>query len=149
MSVEKYREGSRLKLPPSIWRFDSQHEFKVYLQLCRMYGKDRIVRQYPIAIVPPSCCYPSGKVWRVDFAIRSGISPYNPMLYLEAKGAFLTEFACVLSALEQYNIRKFYKVRIVFARELLVRNKVVKALLKSDFSKNLITLNELKKLKAL
>lgn len=62
-SLEKYRSKNRLKLPEHIIRFDSQHEFKVYLELCRMYGEDRLVRQFPIQVIPPGKCYPGGKTW--------------------------------------------------------------------------------------
>ena len=67
--IEKYRKKGKLKLPPDIIRFDSQHEFYVYLELCRMYGVGRVARQVKLRIQYPTCCYPNGKHWRVDFGI--------------------------------------------------------------------------------
>ncbi len=148
-SIGKYRTKDRLKLPNSICRFDSQHEFKVYLELCRMYGTDKIVRQHPLEVIPSGYCYPNGKSWKVDFAVTLS----NPSLgfshYVEAKGAFLPEFAHTLSSLELHNDSVFSRLSIVFTDEIPKTNRMVKALMKTDFKSNLFTLKELEQLKTL
>ncbi len=148
-NLEIYRVKGKLKLPEHIWRFDSQHEFKTYLELCRMYGENRIIRQLPVSILKPSYCYPRGKTWKVDFAISDNSQPNKPLLFVEAKGAFLTEFALILGILEELRFNIFRRLRIVFPEKLPVENKMVKTLLESDFKKNLLTLKELGKLKIL
>ena len=147
--IETFRVKERFKLPSHIYRFDSQHEFKVYLELVRIYGSDRILRQVPILIIKPGFSYPKGKTWKVDFAIANEAKGVNPFVYVEAKGAFLTEFALTLGILEEYQFSIFRKLKIVFPEKLPVRNKVAKALLDSDFRKNLLTLKELEKSKIL
>lgn len=147
--VERYRIEGKLRLPNHIWRFDSTHEFKVYLELVRMYGERRIERQVSIGIIPKCTCYPNGKKWRVDFVITK--SRVNKQIYclVEAKGAFLPEFASVLVNLEKEDIEKFKRTFIVFPGKIPNKNLVVKALLRSFFSKNLITLKDLRALKEL
>lgn len=147
--IEIYRCHGKLKLPPYIARFDSQHEFKVYLQLCRLFGADRIIRQYPIDIIPPGCCYPKGKTWRVDFAIIGSKDRESYSYFIEAKGAFLPEFSQTIAFLEAHSISDFEKLKIVFIGKLPEKSKVIKSLLKGKFKDNLLTLNQLKKLKAL
>ena len=98
--IKVYRQQGRLKLPNHLIRFDSVHEYKVYLELCRIYGANRIIRQYQLDILPPCFCYPKGKKWRVDFAILSSTSQGGYFCFVEAKGAFLPEFAHTLACLE-------------------------------------------------
>lgn len=98
-NLEEYRSKNRLKLPDNVFRFDSQHEFKVYLELCRMYGTDRVIRQYPVEIIPPGYCYPKGKTWKVDFAIKNVGQLPTVFALVEAKGFFLPEFAYTLALL--------------------------------------------------
>ncbi len=144
--IDKYRTKGRLKLPKHISRFDSQHEFKVYLELCRMYGEHRIVRQFLIEIIPPGCCYPRGKYWKVDFAITNESGSPTMLAYVEAKGAFLPEFCYILAILEQADWHTFDNLHIVFPRNPLKENHVVKALLDSGCGPNLHTIEELKQL---
>jgi len=146
VDVEICRHEEKLKLPDYIWRFDSQHEFKVYLQLKRMYGVDRVERQVSIRIIPKCNCYPRGKHWKVDFAITKSALDRDITHLVEAKGAFLPKFASVLVNLEREEVKKFEKTIIVFSNKIPSKNLVVKALLKSFYSKNLITLSTLKKL---
>ncbi|WP_319422753.1 hypothetical protein [Pleurocapsa sp. FMAR1] len=148
-TIEQFRVRERFKLPSHIWRFDSQHEFKVYLELKRMYGEHKISRQVPVLVIAPGFSYPKGKTWKVDFVISSGAEGVKPFLYVEAKGAFLTEFALILGILEEYQFDVFRKLKIIFPERLPVGNKVVKALLESDFRKNLLTLKELEKFRVL
>jgi hypothetical protein len=144
--IDKYRPGGKLKLPDGITRFDSQHEFKVYLELCRMYGQERVSRQHPVQIIPPGYCYPKGKNWKIDFYIDRDPTRFGSSLFVEAKGAFLPEFAHTLASFEQKNAHAFEKLIIVFGGIMPSYNKVVKALLDSDYGQNLLTLEELKQL---
>lgn len=143
--IEGYRKpNGRLDIPNCIQRFDSQHEFKVYLELVRMYGDERVFPQYPIEIVQMGSCYPNGKTWKIDFAIREGKLSYLPNLFVEAKGAFLPEFAFTLAACEAVNPAIFDNLHIVFSDKIPTENRVIKNLLKSTFKHNLMTLKQLK-----
>lgn len=142
--VCQYRAGKRLNLPSHIIRFDSQHEFGVYLELCRMYGAGRVVRQFPIQIYQPGCCYPKGKMWKVDFAILTGGVSRTPFAFVEAKGAFLPEFGFTLAALEQLHPRLFGDLYIVFGASIPVRNEIVSSLFKTEADYRLFTLKEMK-----
>jgi hypothetical protein len=144
-SVEQYRVNNRLKLPDCICRFDSQLEFKVYLELVRMYGAEKIIRQYPLEIFPESYCYPRGKVWKVDFAIKRNASSYLPSLFVEAKGAFLPEFAVALAAFEALNPDDFDKVHIIFGNTFPKESRVFRNLLKCPIANQMMTINQLRK----
>lgn len=149
IQLKEYRVNGRLKLPEHVYRFDSTHEWRVYLELVRMYGTKCVARQCPVQIIKPGCCYPKGKKWKVDFTIRFPKTLlYNHWL-VEAKGAFLPEFAYTLSNLENNRIDSFYRTVIVFPDKIPKENKVVKALLDSPMAKNLITLKQLQELKQL
>ena len=143
--VNDYRKKGRLYLPEHISRFDSTLEFNVYLELCRMYSAARVYRQYPITVVPPSYCYPDGRKWRVDFAIRNTFHPQKINLLVEAKGLWLPEFSSVLAFLEQTNIKAFNRLRIVLGKSCSRGNKVAKALAKSDCKHQMLTFDQLKK----
>jgi hypothetical protein len=144
--IDKYRTKGRVKLPDGITRFDSQHEFKVYLELCRMYGERRVIRQYPIELITPGVCYPKGKVWKVDFAVTSFAPRDRNIHFVEAKGAFLTEFGYTLVNLEITQPDIFAKLCIIFSRSIPTESRVVKDLFNSNYGQNLLTLEELKQL---
>jgi hypothetical protein len=144
--IDIYRSKGKLKLPEHITRFDSQHEFRVYLELCRMYGQGKVSRQFPVKIFPPGYCYPKGKNWKVDFYIDRDSSRFGSSVFVEAKGAFLPEFAHTLANLELIDHRAFRRLIIVFSRSIPIENKVIKALLNSDYGQNLLTLKELEQL---
>jgi hypothetical protein len=144
--INKYRLEGRLKLPEHITRFDSQHEFRVYLELCRMYGEGKILRQHPVEIFFPGLCYPKGKTWKVDFAITESVYYPEIFQYVEAKGAFTLEFAYTLATLEQTGLRVFDDLYIVFNRSIPTENKVIKALSNSNFGHRLLTLKEIEQL---
>lgn len=144
--VEIYRCKGKLRLPSHYYRFDSQHEFKVYLELCRMYGESNVERQYPVKILPKGKCYPKGLTWKVDFTVCSKEKGQNLFYNVEAKGLFLPEFGKTLAMLEQCEPVDFKSLRIVFPNKIPTENKVVKALSKSDFASNLLTLKDLKQL---
>ena len=149
IDVEIYRCHGRLKLPKRIVRFDSQHEFKVYLELAKMYGTENVSRQYPIQIIKPCRCYPNGKDWKVDFAICSTNSPNYYDYLVEAKGVVTSEFINTLVLLEQNNHIAFESLEIVFPRSIPTDNKVIRNLLKYWSVGFIITLDELKQLKTL
>lgn len=148
-SIEQYRVNGRLDLPKCIARFDSQHEFKVYLELVRMYGASSIVRQHPITVIEECCTYPKGKTWKIDFLIQPGNGKLSAPKYVEAKGAFLPEFANTLAFLEMTNNELFMKLFIVFGNKLPSGSQPLKNLLKSSMKHNLLTLPELKDLSQL
>lgn len=144
--VSSFKRKGKLKLPKHIWRFDSQHEFRVYIELIRMYGAERILRQYPIEVLPPSLCYPKGKKWRADFVVvslRSGILVES---VVEAKGLFLPEFASILACLESSDKKLFDRTVIVFPSSIPTNVTMVKSLSLIDDSIRLCTLRHLKKL---
>ncbi|MGL5940808.1 MAG: hypothetical protein ACRC2S_10520 [Waterburya sp.] len=148
-TADKYRPGNKDRLPEHIFRFDSTHEFHVYLELVRMYGDTRIVRQYPLEIFPRSFCYPNGKKWKIDFAImNSAVSDY-PVRYVEAKGLLLNEFRCTLGAFEQNDFNNFLRLCLVFPKAIPVETNLIKALFYSDRQDMLLTLPELKHLQRL
>ena len=144
--VEIYRCKGRLKTPEHYVRFDSQHEFKVYLELIRMFDYDRIVRQHKIELLPPSICYPKGKTWRVDFAIKGKHKTDEFLAYVEAKGAVLSEFCYTLGLLESNRPIEFSKLRIVFPRQIPKDSKLIQDIAKTSYSKILLTLPQLKTL---
>lgn len=143
--IERYRQKDKLTLPEHIIRFDSQHEFKVYLELCRMYGTERVLRQYKLRVVPPCCSYPNGKFWRVDFAIKEPPRSENLMWYVEAKGMVTTEFEYTLALMESNRAMDFCDLVVVFPSKVPTQNRLIKNLLNSDFQTNLLTLHDLKK----
>lgn len=141
--VEEYRTPRGLRLPDGVFRFDSQHEFKVYLELCRIYGADGIIRQRRVEIYPSGLCYPKGKTWKIDFAIRNN-DPYDPIAhYVEAKGAFLPEFAHTLASLERVDYDVFHSLYLVFPDSIPSGNRIIRSLMNSNYKHHLLTLEEL------
>lgn len=114
-----------------------------------MYGSQRVERQFPVQIIPSGYCYPNGKTWKIDFAVKNTDPWLGYSCYVEAKGAFLPEFAHVLTSFEARHDSKFMKLVIVFTDSIPLNNKVVKALWSSPFKKNLLTLEELRQLRTL
>ena len=148
-AIAAYRNQKVTAIPRHIWKFDSQHEFKVYLQLVRMYGAKRIKRQYKLHVVKPGICYPNGKTWKADFIIKDLYHPNGIYRVVEAKGLFLPEFANTLVQLETNLPLLFKKTIIVFSQSIPLEKRVVKALWNSELCDNLITLPQLKKLEVL
>ena len=143
--LEIYRKGGKLKLPNEVVKFDSTHEFKVYLELIRIYGLERINLHYPIETIPKGQCYPNGKTWKVDFAIKHKDYVDEIVCYVEAKGLLTTEFTYTLATLEQTNYKAFRTLFVVFPSKIPKQNKIVKNLLDSFCSSNILTLSQLKK----
>lgn len=144
--VEKYRSKGRLKLPNHIQRFDSTLEFNVYQKLVDLFGANRIVMQHPLLIFPPGYCYPKGKKWRVDFAIKFSPNSNSFVLFVEAKGAILPDFRHTLSALENHDDRSFSRLRIVFGHGVPQDSAFIRNLLKTDFERNLYSFKQFEKL---
>lgn len=149
LEANKRRQGQGLKLPNHIFRFDSTHEFRVYLELIRMYGDSNVARQYPLQIFPASACYSKGKTWRVDFAVNTPSDSRTFNRFVEAKGLMLPEFRCALASLEQNNPFAFKMLRIVFPKTLPLDNNLVRSLRRSEHRDSLLTLPQLEKLKFL
>jgi hypothetical protein len=147
--ADEYRFENNKKLPTHIVRFDSTHEFAVYLELSRIYGHRRIVRQYPLEIFPASVCYPKGKTWKVDFAIISSKPPFSFTNFVEAKGVMMREFRGTLACLEQNNFEAFEKLSMVFPRAIPTDCTLVKTLSRSEYRTMLLTLPELRQLNIL
>ena len=145
IDIEIYRCHGKLKLPEHIWRFDSQHEFKVYLELVRIFGADRIKRQHLLTIIPRGKCYPNGKNWKVDYAILSDFEHIEYSHFVEAKGAFLPEFATTLALVEDKEPWAFDNLFVIFNAKPPANNRVIKSLLKTDFKDHLLSLKELEK----
>ena len=145
----KWKMENKGKLPKFIYRFESTHEFLVYLELVRMFGAERIVRQHKLHIFPPSACYPHGKVWRVDFAILTLSYGEDFDFYVEAKGLFLPDNRVTLACLEQYNFAAFNRLRIVFTNNIPIEHRLVASINRSDYSRMLLTLPQLKALETL
>lgn len=142
--ANKLRRGKQNKLPEYIRRFDSQHEFKVYLELARIYGYQRVRTQVAISILPPGICFPRGKSWRIDFAVTEFGDDYEYCVYVEAKGLITREFAYTLACLEAHKPLIFNNLVLVFPKAIPTENSIIKNLSKSYLSNRLITLKQLK-----
>lgn len=147
--ANEHRLGASTRLPEHIVRFDSIHEFAVYLELSRIYGHHRIVRQYPLPIIPKSICYPTGKTWRVDFAITAENKSRTFTNFVEAKGVMMREFRMTLACLEQNNFPAFARLSMVFPKAIPTECVLVKTLSRSSHQDMLLTLPELRRLSIL
>ena len=128
--LEQYRKKDRILLPDGIHRFDSQHEFKVFLELKRMYGHYRIKKQVRTEIIPPGMCYPRGRKWKIDFAVRNFENPDIFNCFVEAKGLFIPEFGFCLAALPR-------------------KNKILKSLFDNGWENRIMLLQDLQKMEYL
>lgn len=125
----------------SFLRFDSTLEFHVYLKLVDMYGDKRVLRQYPLEVIPPGYCYLTGKKWRVDFAILDRIGDKFPVRYVEAKGMITTDFSYALACLEAYDPDSFEQLSLVFGQRF-PSGKLMTRLRKTDFADRIYTLKQ-------
>ena len=138
--ADKLRFGKQDTLPKHIRRFDSRHEFKVYLELIRIYGIRRIKTQVHINLLPRGLCFPRGKTWKVDFAIVEHYDQSVYCKYVEAKGMITREFVYTLACLEAYKPIIFNNLSLVFTRNIPKDNSVIRALSKTHWNDNLLTL---------
>lgn len=127
--ADSLREPKRKRLPPHIYRFDSSLEFKVYLQLLKLYKPRRIKRQVAVRLIPPGICHPKGKTWRCDFAITHPCDDTKIIKYVEAKGKITPEFRNHLPILEHTNPSVFRSLIIVFGSRIPKDNRVIANLL--------------------
>lgn len=144
--LHSYRQYSPKGLPEHLYCFDSRHEFRVWIELCRIYGEHRVLRQHRVEIIHPACCYPKGKVWKVDFAVASCHFPGTIQRYYEAKGYMTNEFCYTLALLENIDPLAFEKLYVVFPQSLPTDKRIIKNLMDSEYSNNLMTLKQLQKL---
>lgn len=145
-NVSRYRKNGKLYLPKHLTRFDSQHEFKVYLELCRMYGDSKVSRQVAEEIIPESFCYPKGKKWKIDFAVEYSKWGWSATHWIEAKGAITSEFINNLAWLEHFAEHVFCHLYIIFPNKLPTTNKIINNLINVGWERNIFTLYELKQL---
>lgn len=138
------RSGKQNKLPQYIRRFDSQHEFKVYLELVRIYGTKHVRNQVSVSLLPPGDCFPRGKNWRVDFAITDAIVDTDVDFYVEAKGIITREFTYTLACLEQHKPEIFNNLYLIFPNAIPTENAVIRNLCKTEFKNRILTLKQLK-----
>ena len=111
-----------------------------------MYGEHRVKRQIPERIIPPCNCYPYGKRWKIDFGIANARNPKIIDFYVKAKGLFTPSFADTLAMFELNNLFNFNRLYLVFSNQIPKDKKVIKALTKTTFDNNLLTLKELKQI---
>lgn len=147
--IEIHRYNGRLKLPKHIVRFDSHHEFRVYIELCRMYGSKCISRQYKVKTIEPCTCYPTGKYWKVDFAVSLPGSMFFYDYLIEAKGVITSEFINNLVLIEQTGFEAFESLYIVFPHIVPANNKVIKALQNNGWEQRLFTFKQFRQLDGL
>ncbi len=140
-TIENLMRLGTLKRSERFLRFDSTLEFSVYLKLVDLVGVERIIRQFPLEVIPPGYCYLTGKRWRVDFAIVNKVGDKFPVSYVEAKGLVLPEFRFQLASLEVYDPDAFDQLTIVFA-DKIAEDKMFKRLMKTDFSSRVYTLKK-------
>lgn len=146
IDVEIYRCHGKLKLPKQVVRFDSQHEFRVYLELIRMYGVKGVKRQVKVNVFKKTVCYPNSKQWKVDFAIDHCLQDSRPSLYIEAKGFLTTDFINTLALLEVFNEDAWNSLFIVFPDKIPTHNKTIDSLLKNGWKDCILTLKQFKQL---
>ncbi len=129
-------------------RFESQHEYKVYLVLRNSYLFSEISPQYQVEILPPkdSACFPTGKRWQVDFLAKG--QHKEPLMLVEAKGLITRDFPLILAMFENFNQELFSKLWLVFDR-IPKHNQLVKNLLHRQNKPNIpriVTLSQFQRL---
>lgn len=143
LDLERVKDPKTSKLPKNIITFDSRHEFRVWLELCKIYGEHRVLLQTPIEIIPPGSCYPRGKKWKADFAIIDDDNRHTISHLVEAKGYVTMEFTFILSLIELHKPFLFERLMIVFPKAIPTDKKIIKNLNQSDFADNLLTFKQL------
>lgn len=142
--IEKYRIGRKIRLPLHILHFASKHEFSVYLELLKVFPSSQIIPQCPIQILPPSKCYPNGKKWKVDFAIKKPSPELGVIALVEAKGIVTREFLFSICCFEQsQHSELFDRLWLVFPTDNFPRNQLIKNLQKSDFGDRIIATKDI------
>lgn len=121
--------------------FASQHEYRVYQLLCNAFGKQNIVCQYQVEIIPRCSVYPRGKYWFVDFAVISPVTK-EPLLLCEAKGEVLREFSYQLACLELNNLDLFALLYVIFPSVTPAFKRIKKKTSNTLFGSRLLTTKE-------
>lgn len=137
-----YRHQGKLKLPSEILCFDSKFEFKVYRTLVDLFGSHAVICQYPIELIPSGQCYPSGKDWKIDFAIKPSLYAQKPSMLIEAKGVLTPGCISNLVTLELTHPEYFNALYLLFERALPTKNRVIRRLLKTDFQHRILLLEQ-------
>ena len=104
--------------------FASKFEFKVFQALSEIFGHDNILPQHHVPIIFPGKCYPFGKEWAIDFAIKPARSRTTG-LFVEAKGMCTQNFLHNLAMLEANNPRVFEKLVIVFDTSIPIKHSII------------------------
>ena len=100
-------------------KFDSYHEYKVYLSLRNSYIISEVIPHPKIEILSKKdklACFPTGKRWAVDFIARGHHK--ETLMLVEAKGVITQEFPFILAMLEKYHRELFGKLWLVFPNRI-------------------------------
>lgn len=141
LSLEESNWYKKNKQFNDIAYFASLFELKVYQTLIEMFGFNNVIRQYPLYILPKGRCYPKGKQWVIDFAIKSNHYHKRPLMLIEAKGYPTDSFLSNLALLEAVNPAVFRQLTIVFDRNIPSHRMITnlrKTNHQSDFGKVLL-----------
>ncbi|MDJ0690442.1 MAG: hypothetical protein QNJ41_18275 [Xenococcaceae cyanobacterium MO_188.B32] len=162
-----YRHKGKLKLPSDILCFDrgtpvtagtvvlrrcngdSKFEFKVYRTLVDLFGSHAVICHYPIELIPSGQCYPEGKDWKIDFAIKPSLYAKEPSMLIEAKGVLTESCISNLVTLELTHPEYFNALYLIFERALPTTNRVIRRLLKTDFQHRILLLEQFVELEVL
>ena len=137
-----YQKYGKLNLPEHILYFASKFEFQVYQALVKLYGVNAVIHQYPLPIISEGKCYPIGKDWRIDFAVKPSIDSSFPIMLVEAKGRLTETFTRNLAFLEQTNPTAFARFYLLFHRAIPKGNKLIKNLMNTDVKDRILTLSQ-------
>lgn len=132
--VRSYRSRNK-KSSNDLLYFASRFELNVYQHLIDLFGFHAVICQYPISLFPPGQCYPKGKQWRIDFAIKPNRCTKEPLMLIEAKGLPTEAFLTNLATLEALHPHLFNSLYLLFDKIIPQKNKVISNLLKARHSK--------------
>ena len=113
LSLGKYQ---RTKVNDIVY-FASRFELELYLELIGIFGFNYVIHQYSIPLFPEGRCYPRGRNWTIDFAIKKPREKSLLML-VESKGYPTEAFLSNLATLEAVDPLLFSKLTIVFRSDI-------------------------------
>jgi len=96
--------------------FDSEYESKVYIELMKRYGSDKITPHFPLSIKPATEVFKELN-WAVDFKIEH----VQEVFYYEAKGLLTEEFRLKIQLLEWRQPEAYKRLFIVCPNNLRLR----------------------------
>ncbi len=140
--LKRYQKYGKLNLPEHISYFASKFEFQVYQALVKLYGVNAVIHQYPLPIISEGKCYPIGKDWKIDFAVKPSIDSSFPIMLVEAKGRLTETFTRNLAFLEQTNPTAFERFYLLFHRAIPQGNKLIRNLMSTDVKDRILTLSQ-------